>query len=764
MGQYRGIWYAAAVGTLAGLVGSPAVLAAEDSAGIEEVVVTAQFREQKLQDTPLSITAVDASLLESRNQTDLAQIAAQAPNVTLNAMGGAYGSSLGAAIRGIGQFDFNPAYEPGVGMYIDDVYYATLTGGIFDLLDLERVEVLRGPQGTLTGRNSIGGAIKLYSKKPSSEGGGSVDAVYGSRKRTDVRASANFTLAEGLYGRVSGVLKRQDGYVSQMDYGCVFPGNAEGISARPNSREDCVMAQLGEKNYSGLRGSLRYNPGERFDMILALDYTREDRANAAEVVTETTPGMAQYLCGKYCTFANFYAPAAGQVSDAYSMPNRTRFDGWGASSTITVGLSDALNLQSISAFRRYNQLWGTDDDYTPDLAEIGQGLNDLSFRFFSQELRLNGTIGEAIDYTLGAFYSDQKSVYFTRQDIRYIAPGFNFQFTGNDPVNADSKAAFGTIIYRPIDNLTLTAGLRYTEESKDYTFVRKNWDGTVSTFLGALDGLTAVYSGDRTDWRLSADYRFSPAVLAYVTVGTGFKGGGVTARPFDAPQALNGSFDPETVTAYEVGLKNDLFDRRLRLNISAFYNDYEDVQLPLISCASLGSNQPCGARQNAGNGKIKGVELELQASPLAGLDIDGSLSYLTGEWSEIDARVGNAILISDPIVSPEWKGSLGIQYKATLGNGSSLTPRIDANYTGETSAGRVAAGGPIDYYDSYTLTNARLTWRNADEDLSIALEAQNVFDEYYQPFRFAAVYGFSGTIYSQVGRPREYAISISKKF
>ena len=127
-----------------------------------EIVVTAQFREQKLQDTPLSITAVDATLLESRNQTDLSQVARQAPNVTLNAMGGAYGSSLGASIRGVGQFDFNPAYEPGVGMYVDDVYYATLTGGIFDLLDLERVEVLRGPQGTLTGRNAIGGAIKLF--------------------------------------------------------------------------------------------------------------------------------------------------------------------------------------------------------------------------------------------------------------------------------------------------------------------------------------------------------------------------------------------------------------------------------------------------------------------------------------------------------------------------------------------------------------------------------------------------------------------------
>ncbi|MCC7461173.1 MAG: TonB-dependent receptor [Gammaproteobacteria bacterium] len=764
MGQLRKFWCAAALGALGGLVGSSAVLAADDDSGIQEVVVTAQFREQKLQDTPLSITAVDSALLESRNQTDLSQIAAQAPNVTLNAMGGAYGSSLGASIRGIGQFDFNPAYEPGVGMYIDDVYYATLTGGIFDLLDLERVEVLRGPQGTLTGRNSIGGAIKLYSKKPSNENSGTVEGVYGSRKRTDLRASANFVLADGLYGRLSGVLKRQDGYVDQVDYGCAFPGNAQGIGARPNSGQDCEMAQLGEKNYAGLRGALRYNPGERLDMILALDYTREDRANAAEVVTSTVPGMAQYLCGKFCTFANFYAPAAGQVSDSYTMPSRTKFDGWGVSGHVNVGLTDSLDLQSITAYREYDQIWGTDDDFTPDLVEIGQGYNDLSFRFFSQELRLNGKVGSALEYTVGAFYSDQKSVYFTRQDIRYIAPGFNMQFTGDDPINADSKAAFGTVIYRPIDGMTLTGGLRYTKESKDYTFVRKNWDGTVSVFLGALDGLTAVYSGSKTDWRVSADYRFSPEVLAYVTVGTGFKGGGVTARPFDAAQALNGSFGPETVTAYEVGLKNDLFDRRLRLNIAAFYNDYKDIQLPLISCASLGSNAPCGARQNAGSGKIEGAELELQASPITGLDIDGSLSYLTGDWREIDARVGNAILKSDPIVSPEWKGSLGIQYKAVLGNGSSITPRIDANYTGKTSMGRVAAGGPIDYSDSVSLVNARLTWKNAEDDLAIALEAQNVFDKYYTPFRFAAVYAFSGTIYSQVGRPREVAISVSKKF
>lgn len=736
------------------------------SGSAREIVVTAQFREQRLQDTPLSITAVDAQLLASRNQTDIAQIAQQAPNVQLNAMGGAYGSSLGAAIRGVGQFDFNPAYEPGVGLYVDDVYYATLTGSIFDLLDLERVEVLRGPQGTLTGRNAIGGAIKLFSKKPTDETSGMVEAVYGSRNRVDLRGSANFILAQDLYARVSGVYKRQNGYVDQIDYGCANPGNPQGISARPGSGQDCVIDKLGEKGYAGLRGSLRYNPGDNFDLVIIGDYTHEERTNAAEVISLINPARITnaYACGRFCTYANFYAPPGGQVSQGYEMPNRLKFDGYGFSANMTIGLSDTLNIQSITAYRNYRQKWGTDDDFTPDLAIAGQGYNDLKFWFFSQELRVNGKIGDKIDFTVGGFYSDQRSVYFTRQDIRYIAPGLNFQFLGNDPVNADSKAAFGTVIARPVDGLTLTGGLRYTEEAKDYTFVRKNYDGTRSIFLGALDGVTATFKGNRVDWRVSADYRFSPEVLAYVTVGTGFKGGGVTARPFDAAQALNGSFDPETVTAYEAGLKTDLFDRRLRLNIAGFINDYNDIQLPLISCASLGSLAPCGARQNAGNGQIKGFEVEFQASPFPGLDIDGSLSHLTGKYKNIDPRVGNAILLSDPIVTPNWKYAFGIQYRAELGSAGSITPRFDFAHTGRQSAGRLAAGQPIEFFNAYDIGNARITWRNEAEDLSIAFEVQNVFNEYYTPFRFAAVYAFTGTAYSQVGRPREWAVTVQKRF
>jgi iron complex outermembrane receptor protein len=235
-------------------------------------------------------------------------------------------------------------------MYVDDVYYATLTGGIFDLLDLERVEVLRGPQGTLTGRNAIGGAIKLFSKKPTDENSGMVEAVYGSRNRVDIRGSANFILAQDLYARISGVYKRQNGYVDQLDYGCANPGNPQGISARPGSGSDCVIDKLGEKGYAGVRGSVRYNPGDNFDLVIIGDYTHEERTNAAEVISLINPARITnaYACGRFCTYANFYAPAGGFVSQGYEMPNRLKFDGYGFSANMTVGLSDSINIQSIT--------------------------------------------------------------------------------------------------------------------------------------------------------------------------------------------------------------------------------------------------------------------------------------------------------------------------------------------------------------------------------------------------------------------------------
>lgn len=739
--------------------------------GIQEIVVTAQFRKQNLQDTPLAITAIDSKLLNERGQTDIAQVAAQAPNVTLVPGGSVFGPSIGGEIRGVGQFDFNPAYEPGVGLYIDDVYYSTLTGGMFDLLDLDRVEILRGPQGTLTGRNSEGGAIKLFSKKPDDSGDGFLEASYGSRNKISLRGGADFVLADGLYGRLAGTFKQQDGYVDAVDYGCANPNNAQGIPAY-RAAGQCTFGKLGETSQQAVRGQLRYNPSNAVDITLSGDYTHEDRQNSAEVLTSADQvglgvgtNSSDFFCGKYCTYLDY------RGKDGLTFADRNQFSGGGASLNAVFNLQDHLSLTSITAYRKYTAKFGTDDDFTPNPAIPAGGNNRLNHHFFSQEIRLNGQVGTMLEFTVGGYYSKEKTTYYTFQDIGYIVPGpAPLEFVGNDPVNAKSEAVFGTAILKPTAGLTLTGGLRYTHESKDYTFSRRGLDGATldptslaAAFgLDALDGLTSSYSGSRVDYRGSVDYRFSPAIMVYATYSTGFKGGGVSARPFNATQALQGSFKPEVLTNYEIGTKTNLLDRRVRFNVSAFIDDYTNIQLALSDCASFGGG-PCGVVANAGDAQFKGVELELDADPVEGLSFDGSLSYLTSKYTSINSAVGASVQITDPATSaPKWKWSAGLQYKADLGSAGSLTPRFDIAYNGAMFQGR-GLGVPYSLA-SYTLANAHLTWRNEQGDLSITGDVSNLFDKYYYTSIFDAVYSFSGTAYQQVARPREYSITIRKNF
>src|SRR6185369_15559405 len=226
-----------------------------ESGQLEEVTVTAQFREQNLQQTPIAITAVTAGMLEQRNQTDISQVASQAPNVTLQPNGAAFGSSMVAFIRGVGQTDFNLALEPGVGIYVDDVYYATLTGSVLDLLDLDRVEILRGPQGTLAGKNSIGGAIKLFSQQPTGQGDAYLQATYGSLNRIDVRGAGDFKIADDLFARVSFASKHHDGYVTRVDYACSHPGSNV---VSHSVGDGCVLGKDGGQAFDAARVALRW--------------------------------------------------------------------------------------------------------------------------------------------------------------------------------------------------------------------------------------------------------------------------------------------------------------------------------------------------------------------------------------------------------------------------------------------------------------------------------------------------------------------------
>ena len=803
------------------------------------IIVTAQFREQALQDTPLAITAVTAEDLEARSQTDLATIADSAPNVQIRPQTAAFGPSVTASIRGIGQNDFNPAYEPGVGIYIDDIYYPSLTGAIFDTLDLDRVEILRGPQGTLSGRNSIGGAVRMYSRLPTGDTGGFVEAGYGSRDRLTLRAAAEFPLTDTLFARISGVSKSQDGYVDQLDFGCVYPAggpatftqavadggtgvpelvNPAGGEQRFATTDDCRIDTLGGTNYQAARGILRWEPSDTFDFTVIADFTNQDQTGAGQVLTATRrnnnpnvrtagglPYDDRFICGPYCNFqvdgSAFGGPfvpiipgdpfgAGGTIMQETSGSNRTTYRGWGVSGQANWDITERMQLVSITGYREFDTYFAADGDISP--ARTGYGINNLDNWSFSQELRLNMEVTDTVFVTVGGYYFEQSSVYDSVQDLRYVAP-YPLQFRQPDTVDADAQAVFANLAWEIVPNLNLNAGIRYTEESKDQAYFRYNLDGTINAFLDpvgaacgagfqgvdtndcdgdgntteelrALTGNAASYSGDQVDYRVALDYRFSDEFLAYASISTGFKGGGSNPRPFNAFQLL--PFGPETLTAYEVGFKSDLFDRRLRLNLSSFLNKYSDIQSTASPCPTgvPGTETPSACRVNSGSADIRGVELEMFAEPIDNLQITGSLSWLDFEYTFVNPASG--ALLTDPGTGmPEWKWSLGAQYRIDLGSAGSLTPRVDVYYQDETFSGfnNGALGRIETYLPSFTTANARVTWRNEEEDLSIALEVTNLTDEYYFYSSFDQRNNNGGRI-STPARPREWAITLRKDF
>src|SRR5688572_25451658 len=284
----KAVWIAMTTALGATTAWSQETTTEEDTGGrLEEVTITAEFRSTNLQETPIAITAVNAEMLEQRSQTSIYELTQQAPNVQLAPQGQSNGSGIIAFIRGVGQTDFNYALEPGVGIYIDEVYYPTLTGSLVDLMDLERVEILRGPQGTLAGRNSIGGAIKLLSKKPVGDGG-SASLTYGKFERTDVRGTADFALLpDKLFARIAGTTKSRDGYVERVGYGCSRPGS--GVPSL-NVGMGCSLGTLGGVSYTAGRVSLRWLASDAIGFNLIGDVTNDSSEAGADVLRRANMG------------------------------------------------------------------------------------------------------------------------------------------------------------------------------------------------------------------------------------------------------------------------------------------------------------------------------------------------------------------------------------------------------------------------------------------------------------------------------------------
>ncbi len=834
--------------------------AEEGDGRTNEILVTAEFREARLQDTPIAITAVNAEMLEARGQTDIAQVAAQSPNVVLKPQGQGGGSGLVAFIRGVGQVDFNFALEPGVGMYVDDVYFPTLTGSLLDLTDVERVEVLRGPQGTLAGRNSIGGAIKIFSRRPNGTGRGSFQVTYGSYDRVEARGFADFAITDNLFARVAGTAKDVDGYITRLDYGVTHPGS----NVLPTSGGKAKLGTLGGTSYVGGRLSLVWQPSDRFEAFISADYSKES-SEAGALVTRYANNPARdangnpWLVGadgtgipfdcrfvpytelsfatscsttpagydaRYVTYASFLdsKPPTSQLPfKPYAAQPIQHLDSWGAQANLTYDISDDFQIVSISSYRNWESLFGQDADGSPVPQQ--QLDNQLTFRAWSQELRFNGTVLDGmLDFTLGGFYIDQDGQYTARVDLNYA--GIDFVH-GPDTTPSSSLAGFLNATLHATDRLNITGGLRYSEDEKTYTYRRSNPDGTVpfrenGSLLGptvewepgliiptppiceffvqlhqvqtgvpgaaiTLAGPTGVgntpnclltglydvsdtFKGNRLDYRGVIDYRFSDQFLAYASYTTGYKGGGVNPRPFFGPSAGEcadlppgviapcnqlGSFNPETLTTYEVGFKTDLFDRRLRFNAAGFYNEYDDIILSLSACPGA----PCIKPANVGAAHVKGLEFEVQAYPVEGLSLDASLALLDFDYTDL---LPGLAVTQDMITpyTPETTWSGGAQYDHETDVGT-FSIRADGSY--QSSIFGSAVNADSNAIDSYFLADGRLSWTSADEDWQVSLNVKNIFDKYYVLTTFDQRFA-SGLVAETPGLPRTWSITVKRNF
>lgn len=807
-----------------------AVIAPQAAAQVlEEIVVTAQFRETGLQQTPIAITAITGDMLEARSQTNLSEIGAQAPNVTLTPSGQSDGSAMIAFIRGVGQVDFNYALEPGVGIYVDDIYYPNLTGSMVELIDIDRVEILRGPQGTLAGRNAIGGTIRIFSREPEFGGNrGTAEIAYGSYDRVDLRGNADFDLIDDTLAlRVSGVSSTRSGYVDRLDYRCMHPSS--NVPSYSNGALDtCFMGTLGGKSFTGGRATLRFEPTDRLHFKFIADAVNEKNESGPQVllaVNEATNlngngwvenGVAQgtfidvdgdlsttadreYLDNRfvawgpnrgdaavdspYVSYATFLDPIPSQPTRPYSPVNvdpGVRFDQKGFSVQMDYDIGDNSTLTWISATRSYTDNWAQDSDSSPVNNQLLT--QEMRHEHSTHELRFTGATDNArIDYTVGYFYVDQsRAEQIANVNLHYAQINF---IHGPDITPSSSEALFAHLAFGLTDTLNLSVGGRYTEDKKFYRFRRRNPDGSqiVSPCPGpppignityppncalfGLDLLSDNFKSDSTDYRLALDWSVSDDVMLYVQTATGYKGGGINPRPFFPIQVE--TFQPEELTAYEIGLKSQFADNRVRMNISLFQNEYKGIQQEQSACEvpflppPLISG-PCLQPANVGDADIDGIELELDVAPTDNLRIDASVSSIDFQYTDIASNVATTIDMVTPF-TPELTWHFGLQYMWPLSAGGSVGFRIDTSYQDDIYTDSV--NNSTNLIESYTLTNARLIWRSVNEDWEAALEITNLTDEVYFQNLFDQYDNSSAGILSGgVAPPRMWALHLKRNF
>lgn len=720
------------------------------SATLEEIVVTARKREESMQSTPIAITNISGDEFASRGFDKIDNISQIVPNMTFNSTATNSGSSNAAVvfIRGVGQSDFYPQIDPGVGIYLDGVYIARTTGSVLDTVDIEQIEILRGPQGTLFGKNTIGGAISIRSRQPGEEFAAQLAATFGSYERTDVRVTADLPLSDNFLSRISLSSLNRDGYIESLHDGTEY-GNRDALIAR----------------WRGV-----WQASEKLSADFILDYTRSREESSGNTLIAVDPGT-------FDEEGNLVSGVAGFVHNAFIVPatgappyddrwitndpyknygngNRSQsdLDLWGASVTLDWDISDLVTMKSITAYRASDSVNDLDNDASP--AVILHAATRIDQNQFSQEFQFLGdALDGSVNWLVGAFYLSE--------DINFLAPvEISFVYIDNSAeVENTSYAAFSQVNWAINDQWSITPGIRYTYEEKKNDTVIFTTGPDIPNPVSPPPG-TVLLVDDASEIfeeftpSLSLNYQWTEDLLVYASYSQGFKSGGFSQR-IAFPRESSPSFDPETVTSYELGFKWTSDDSRLRINAATYFADYEDLQVVVF-------NQIEPINENAGQAEIKGFEVELTALMGSHFTFTTAVGYTDAEYTEIEDPRTMLTLDNKLAYTPEWTANASLVYDTPIdGLNGDLQGRLDWSYRDEVYLDSL--NSPYLLQESYSLFNASVIYTHMTTGWKVAAGVTNIGDEEYLVTGRADL-TTSGIVDGTYARPREWYVTLSFSF
>lgn len=743
------------------------------SGGLEEIVVTARRVDESLQRTPVAVSAFLAEDLEQRSIARVGETAAFTPNFVTSA--GPTGQDDGFFfVRGVGQVDLNPATDPGVATYIDGVYLGRLMGASFETMDIERIEVLRGPQGTLFGRNTMGGAVNVVTRDPAQNFNGRLKVFGGDRDLYGGRLGVDIPLGDSVALALSGMYKNQDGWGKRASDGTIF-----------NSSETSTG-----------RAKLKWNASDSFSATLSADITSADGTSQHQILTGFNGAAVSPLGVPIpAGIGNSLQPGVSFVNNSSTPDPEYSLDTQGASLQLDWD-TGGLAFKSITAYRELEHFSADDFDGSP--FTFYDHSFDTEQDQFSQEFQLSGET-DRFTWLVGAYYYEE-SVYHNNSIalggnngcLPFPVPGNQYPFCGaigqpyatpgvqrfirnNQQFDLDitAQALFAHATWRFTDRWSLSAGIRWTDEEKDqqYDFFIDNTRNVANLAnlppiilptLSPRNPFLTVPSRYEESWdditpQGSLEFQATDDVLFYVSYAEGFKSGGFNGRPSPNQQgqfAPVEAYDPEQLKTAELGVKSQLWDDRVRLNALVYFSDYEGIQLLVLD--------PLTGffRTDNAEAEIKGAELELLARLTPSLEVQGSFGYTDTEYTELNPLSG---IPADGVlpVTPEWTASLGAQYTWFLADDASFSLRGDYSYRDDVFYG--ATNLPNEFQEGFGLFNARATWTAPGGQLKLAAYGRNLTDEEYFS-NGQDVVGPLGVAFAGVGAPREWGVELEYRF